>query len=107
MNSSSWRHIHMTTKDAEAYGVENGDQVEVALLREWAVEGIRKRHDGRAGDAGLTQLLQNCHRSRRLSHIGISAGDEQQACTGNLAGIVFVGTPRGASSSSTDCDDHW
>lgn len=27
----AWRHIHMTTRDAEAYGVENGDQVEVAI----------------------------------------------------------------------------
>ncbi|MEM7587204.1 MAG: acetate/propionate family kinase [Acidobacteriota bacterium] len=27
----AWRHIHMTTQDAEAYGVEQGDQVEVAI----------------------------------------------------------------------------
>lgn len=27
----AWRHIHMTTADAAAYGVENGDQVEVAI----------------------------------------------------------------------------
>ena len=27
----AWRHIHMTTADAEAYGVENGDQVEVEI----------------------------------------------------------------------------
>lgn len=27
----AWRHIHMTTADAEAYGVSNGDYVEVAV----------------------------------------------------------------------------
>ena len=28
----AWRHIHMTTADAKAYGVSNGDQVEVAIM---------------------------------------------------------------------------
>ncbi|MEM9555123.1 MAG: acetate/propionate family kinase [Acidobacteriota bacterium] len=27
----AWRHIHMTSADAEAYGVEHGDQVEVEI----------------------------------------------------------------------------
>lgn len=27
----AWRHIHMTHRDAEAYGVEHGDQVEVEI----------------------------------------------------------------------------
>ena len=28
----AWRHIHMTPEDAEAYGVENGDEVAVAVI---------------------------------------------------------------------------
>ncbi len=84
----AWRHIHMRPQDAEAYGVENGDQVEVAI------EG---------GDRDLTfgDVLVRVKDSYVLEmHIDTDEANAAELSNRNASGDLLYQPPDVAASAS-------
>ncbi|MEM1179633.1 MAG: acetate/propionate family kinase [Acidobacteriota bacterium] len=84
----AWRHIHMTTADAEAYGVKNGDQVEVAVT-------------GGARDLTFGDVLIRVKDSYVLEmHIDTDEGNAAELSQGSAAGDLIYKSPEGQASAS-------
>ncbi len=80
------RHIHMTTADAEAYGVADGDEVEIRI-------------DGGPRDLTFGDVLIRVKDSYALEmHIDTDEGNAAELSRGASGGIVYT-TPAGGATA--------
>jgi len=78
----AWRHIHMTPEDAEAYGVENGDEVEVRIA-------------GGPRDLTFGDVLVRVKDTYKLEmHIDTDEGNAAELSGGAAGDLIYV-TPEG------------